>query len=109
MDEINNIWPSSSVSYDPFHTDTTMDDYVKFPFVLACFWETLRLFPPVQMIPKVAAQDTSVTVETTNAMEPKEKNAGDLAANAMGESTGYTTFVVKKGTIIFLDPPGVRE
>jgi hypothetical protein len=82
-----------------------MDDYAKFPFVLACFWETVRLFPPVQMIPKVAAQDTSITVETNNAVRTDSK---DVDAPNAGEF-GHTTFVVKKGTIIFLDPPGVRE
>jgi hypothetical protein len=82
-----------------------MDDYAKFPFVLACFWETVRLFPPVQMIPKVAAQDTSVTVETSNAIRTDSKDLDDPSADEFG----HTTFVVKKGTIIFLDPPGVRE
>ena len=104
-----------------------MDDYAKFPFVLACFWETIRLFPPVQMIPKVAAQDVSISVQTSNVMESPASGLPftdtDLSNEAKSNSTasksnllttdqstgGQTTFVVKKGTIIFLNTPGVRE
>jgi hypothetical protein len=79
-----------------------MDDYAKFPFTLACFWETVRLFPPVQMIPKVAAQDTSVSVEATNVAETDTKGSTTMEFER-------TSFVVKKGTIIFLHPAGVRK
>jgi Cytochrome P450 len=148
MNEINNVWPSSSSNNEPFHI-TTMDDYAKFPFVLACYSETLRLFPPVQMIPKVAARDVTITVQASNFVEQSdpepttmsnfrpslsnihstwsssastlaaptpasEKNLAEADTLLMGtqpehEATSHTSFVVKKGTIIFVDPPGVRE
>lgn len=81
-----------------------MDDYSKFPFVLACYSETLRLFPPVQMIPKVAAKDTSISVDENNDLgsipDGVEKQEAEVPK---------VSFVVKKDTIIFIDPPGVRE
>jgi hypothetical protein len=128
---------------DLFRTDTTVDDYAKFPFVLACYSETLRLFPPVQMIPKIASQDVSITVQASNVMkspnmespsnrpslstanprwsssastlipdtatlEKTTKNA-NVPTEPENEAIPHTTFVIKKGTIIFIDPPGVRE
>lgn len=49
--------------------DTTVIDYPKFRFILACYYETLRLFPPVQQIPKVVAEDLHVVVEKSNEMD----------------------------------------
>lgn len=46
--------------------DTIIRDYPKFRFLLACYYETLRLFPPVQQIPKIAAEDTQIVIERTN-------------------------------------------
>ena len=128
---------------DSFRTDTTMDDYAKFPFILACYSETLRLFPPVQMIPKIASQDVRITVQASNVIKPlkaeptispsnqpahstlspssaftlapsttaSETITGDtnVPIEPDNEATPYSTFVIKKGTIIFIDPPGVRE
>ena len=59
--EIMENWPQPSGSTDDvfeggFSTPTTFDDYALFTFILACYSETLRLFPPVQQIPKVAAE-----------------------------------------------------
>jgi hypothetical protein len=51
--------------------DTTIVDYPKFRFILACYYETLRLFPPVQQIPKVVAEDLHVVVEKSNEMGDK--------------------------------------
>ena len=51
--------------------DTTVIDYPKFRFILACYYETLRLFPPVQQIPKVVAEDLHVVVEKSNEMDDK--------------------------------------
>lgn len=51
--------------------DTTILDYPKFRFILACYYETLRLFPPVQQIPKVVAEDLHVVVEKSNEVVEK--------------------------------------
>ncbi|KAG8865470.1 hypothetical protein FRC20_009806 [Serendipita sp. 405] len=46
--------------------NTVIRDYPKFKFLLACYYETLRLFPPVQQIPKIAAEDTQILIEKSN-------------------------------------------
>ena len=51
--------------------DTTILDYPKFRFILACYYETLRLFPPVQQIPKIVAEDLHVVVEKSNETDDK--------------------------------------
>ena len=51
--------------------DTTILDYPKFRFILACYYETLRLFPPVQQIPKIVAEDLHVVVEKSNDTDDK--------------------------------------
>ena len=56
--------------------DTTVVDYPKFRFILACYFETLRLFPPVQQIPKVVAEDLHVVVEKSNEMDDKLEETG---------------------------------
>ncbi|KAN0118934.1 Cytochrome P450 [Russula decolorans] len=66
----------------------TYEDMSRFTQTLAIFYETLRLFPPVTTIPKVAAQDTTLTV-----------------SNADG---GMTTFPVPSGTEIDLHVPGLH-
>jgi hypothetical protein len=57
--------------------DTTILDYPKFRFILACYYETLRLFPPVQQIPKVVAEDLHVAVEKSNEMDDKPGETGE--------------------------------
>jgi Cytochrome P450 len=54
--------------------ETIIRDYPKFRFLLACYYETLRLFPPVQQIPKIAAEDTQIVIERSNEVE--ESNLG---------------------------------
>lgn len=49
--------------------ETIIRDYPKFRFLLACYYETLRLFPPVQQIPKIAAEDTQIVIERSNEVE----------------------------------------
>ena len=68
--EIVENWPQSSASTDDifqgrFSTPTTIDDYARFTFIFACYSETLRLFPPVQQIPKVVAKDMRIVLERT--------------------------------------------
>ncbi|KAG8818645.1 hypothetical protein FRC17_010764 [Serendipita sp. 399] len=115
--EINQVWPSTSASFEPFYENTSFDDYAKFPYVLACYSETLRLFPPVQMIPKIAAQDVSISVETSNeapvAAESSDSKSFKefdpfFTAKESYTSAPQTNFVVKKDTIIMIDPPGVH-
>jgi len=67
----------------------TYEDMSRFTQSLAVFYETLRLFPPVTIIPKVAAQDTTLKV-----------------SNADG---GMTTFPVPSGTEIDLHVPGLHH
>lgn len=105
--EINRVWPSTSSTFEPFYSDTTIDDYAKFPFILACYSETLRLFPPVQMIPKVAAQDANICVDARNDLDLPQVDAE--GSKKIESETPKVNFVVKKGTIIFVDPPGVRK
>ena len=57
--------------------DTTVIDYPKFRFILACYFETLRLFPPVQQIPKIVAEDLHVVVEKSNEMDDKPEETGE--------------------------------
>jgi hypothetical protein len=52
--------------------ETVIRDYPRFRFLLACYYETLRLFPPVQQIPKIAAEDTQIVIERTNEGEGSE-------------------------------------
>lgn len=98
-----------------------MDDYAKFPFLLAAYSETLRLFPPVQMIPKIAAQDAMISVDasnvayteggapsiTTSIATPTTAGASLSDNSVIGDP--QTNFAIKKGTVIFVDPPGVRK
>ncbi|KAG9002284.1 hypothetical protein FRB90_011406 [Tulasnella sp. 427] len=46
---------------------TSYADYKKFEYVLAVYFETLRMFPPVQQIPKKLSQDTVFTFDKSNA------------------------------------------
>ena len=103
--EIYSVWPSTAETFEPFYENTTMDDYAKFPYILACYAETLRLFPPVQMIPKIAAKDTCISVETSNELHTK----GEKETDPLFERNAQTEFVIKKDTIIMIDSPGVRE
>ena len=68
--EIMDSWSQPSASTDDifqgrFSTPTTIDDYTRFTFILDCYSEILRLFPPVQQIPKVAAEDMRIVLERT--------------------------------------------
>lgn len=51
--------------------ESTIADYPKFRFLLASYYETLRMFPPVQQIPKVVAEDMEVVVESSNEIVPE--------------------------------------
>ena len=124
--EIVENWPQPSVSTDDifqgrFSSPTTIDDYVRFPFILACYSETLRLFPPVQQIPKVAAKDMRIVLEKDNS-QPISSSILNGTARFDGpmpysrasrrESTvlpAQRELIVKKGTVVFVDPPAVRE
>ncbi|KAI0288358.1 cytochrome P450 [Russula brevipes] len=66
----------------------TYEDMGRFTHSLAVLYETLRLFPTVAYIPKVAAEDTTLTV-----------------SNADG---GTTTFPVPSGTEVSLHVPGLH-
>jgi hypothetical protein len=46
--------------------DTVLKDYPKFRYALATYYETLRLFPPVQQIPKHVEHDTAIVFEKSN-------------------------------------------
>jgi hypothetical protein len=104
-----------------FSTPTTIDDYARFPFVLACYSETLRLFPPVQQIPKVAAEDMRVVLEKDNTqpvlssiLNGTTKFDGPMPySRACGKESSVLPaqreLIVKKGTVVFIDPPAVRE
>ncbi|KAF8474413.1 614/534 cytochrome P450 [Russula ochroleuca] len=65
------------------------EDMSRFTQSLAVFYETLRLFPPVAIIPKVSTQDTTLTV-----------------SNADG---GKSTFPVPSGTEIDFHVPGLHH
>jgi len=64
-------------------------DMGRFTHSLAVFYETLRLFPPVHDIPKMAAEDTTLTVSNTDG--------------------GKTTFPIPSGTYIELHVAGLHH
>ncbi|KAF8474412.1 cytochrome P450 [Russula ochroleuca] len=64
------------------------EDMSRFTRSLAVFYETLRLFPPVTNIPKVSAEDTTLTVGNVNG--------------------GKTTFPIPSGTEIDLHVAGLH-
>ncbi|KAI0279041.1 cytochrome P450 [Russula aff. rugulosa BPL654] len=66
----------------------TYEDMSRFTQSLAVFYETLRFFPPVRLIPKIAAEDTTLTV-----------------GNVDG---GMMTFPVPSGTPIDIHVPGLH-
>jgi len=98
-----------------------MDDYAHFPFILACYSETLRLFPPVQQLPKVAAEDMRIVLEKDNSqpispsiLHGTAKFDGPTPYSRVSgrESSvlpAQRELIVKKGTVVFVDPPAVRE
>jgi len=45
---------------------TTYDFYERFDYVRAVYFETLRMFPPAQQIPKILANDTLFVFNKTN-------------------------------------------
>ena len=55
----------SGALFDP----DSVDDYARFIFILARYSETSRLFPPVQQIPKVAAEDMRIVLEKDNSQD----------------------------------------
>jgi hypothetical protein len=124
--EIVENWPQPGAPKDDlfqgrFSTPTTIDDYARFPFILACYSETLRLFPPVQQIPKVAAEDMRIVLEMDNGQPVSSSTLNGTAkfdgpmpysrASGRGPSVlpAQRELIVKKGTIVFVDPPAVRE
>jgi len=74
---------TSSVNGTPAYEDMN-----RFSYSLAVFYESLRLFPPITLVPKIAAKDTTLTVN-----------------NADG---GRTTFPIPKGTDIALHVAGLH-
>lgn len=97
---------------DPFE-NTVFGDYEKFPFIQGCYLETLRLYPPVQQIPKIANEDTVIVVQKSNegmagASTIQLKNDGDEALIAP-DLANSVSIPVKKGTIIMISPPGLRK
>jgi len=124
--EIVESWPQPSASTDgvfqgPWSTPTTIDDYARFPFILACYYETLRLFPPVQQIPKVAAEDMRIVLEKDNSQAVSSSILDGTAKFDGPMPYSRTTrrepsvlpaqreLIVKKGTVVFVDAPAVRE
>ena len=124
--EILEIWPQPNASTDDifqgrFSTPTTIDDYARCTFILACYTETLRLFPPVQQIPKVAAEDMRIVLEKDNSQDvsssilngPAKFDGPMPYSRASGREPSVLAaqreLIVKKGTVVFVDPPAVRE
>ena len=124
--EIVENWPEPSASTSdvlqgPISTLTTIDDYTRFTFILACYSETLRLFPPVQQIPKVAAEDMRIVLEKDNSQYVSSSILNGTAkfdgpmpySRASGREPSVLAaqreLIVKKGTVVFVDPPAVRE
>ena len=124
--EIVENWPKPDASTDDifqghFSTPTTIDDYSRFTFILACYSETLRLFPPVQQIPKVAAEDMRIVLEKDNSQDVSSSILNGTAkfdgpmpysrANGREPSVlaAQRELIVKKGTFVFIDVPAVRE
>jgi len=66
----------------------TYDDMPKLTYAMAVFNETLRMFPPVVIIPKYAEEDTFFTTK-----------------NSKGENI---TVTVPKGTYISINTPGLH-
>jgi len=66
----------------------TYEDMSRFTQSLAVFYETLRMFPPVSLIPKIATEDTTLTVRNVDG--------------------GMTTFPVPSGTQIEIHVPGLH-
>ncbi|KIO31678.1 hypothetical protein M407DRAFT_218858 [Tulasnella calospora MUT 4182] len=80
---------------------TTYADYKKFEYVLAVYFETLRIFPPVQQIPKKLSQDTVFTFDKSN-----EHNTARAAPPATVPE--QMTLTVEKDTVVFISPPAVH-
>ena len=113
--EIVENWPQPSASTDDifqgrFSTPPTIDDYARFAFILACYSETLRLFPPVQQIPKVAAK-MRIVLERDNSQDVLDGPMPYSRASGREPSVlaAQQELIVKKGTVIFVDPPAVHE
>ncbi|EIM88971.1 cytochrome P450 [Stereum hirsutum FP-91666 SS1] len=66
----------------------TYDEMNSFQYSMAVFYETLRMFPPVNGIPKQSAEDTSIVV-----------------GNGSGDSVAIPC---PKGTYITIDTPGLH-
>ena len=124
--EIVENWPRTGASTEGIFqgrlsTPTTIDDYTRFPFILACYSETLRLFPPVQQILKIAAEDMRIVLEKDNSqpislsiLDGTAKFDGPMPySRASGKEPSVLPaqrdLIVKKGTVVFIDPPAVRE
>ena len=124
--EIVENWPQPSAPTDGqfqgrFSTPTTIADYADFPFILACYSETLRLFPPVQQIPKVATEDMRIFLEKDNSQPVSSSILNGTAkfdgptpySRASGRVSPVLSaqreLIVKKGTVVFVDSPAVRE
>ena len=72
--EIVENWPQPNRSTDDifqgrFSTLPTIDVYARFTFILACHSDRLRLFLPVQQVPKVAAEGMRIVLEMVNSQD----------------------------------------
>ena len=79
--------------------DTIIRDYPKFRFLLACYYETLRLFSPVQQIPKIAAEDTQIVIERTNEREDDEPNFSSDFLAELPRATPTPTLHITRASI----------
>ena len=124
--EIVENWPQPSPSTDDifqgrFSTPTTIDDYARLTFILACYSETLRLSPPIQQIPKVAAEDVRIVLEKDHSQDVSSSILNGTAKfdGPMPYSRGSKRessvlaakreLIVKMRTIVFGDAPAARE
>ena len=114
-------WPQPSAATDDifqggFSTPTTIDDYARFTYTRACYSETLCLFPPVQQIPKVAAEDMRIVLEKDNTQHVSSSILNGTAkiggpmpcsrASGRGPTAlpAQRELIVKKGTVVSVDP-----
>ncbi|PVG00144.1 cytochrome P450 [Serendipita vermifera] len=72
--------------------DTVLEDYPKFRYALATYYETLRLFPPVQQIPKRVEHDTIITFERSNEKTGTSEEQVPLTPDYGSASTSVDSF-----------------
>ncbi len=82
----------------------TYKDYPRLIRSLAVLYETLRLFPAVTVIPKVAVEDTYLP----NDQYPLRPYSADQDEGA-ATPTGRPTVFIPKGTPVDIYTPALRE